>query len=261
MVEPTQTADISALVATVQTLSNEIAKLKGESEVRKLHHKYGYYLDKCLYKEAVDLFADHPDTYVQFLNGRFNGKEGVHRLYIERFANRFVGGRNGPIDGWLLDHLMAQDIVDYSPEAGRAKARIRAFMSAGTHESLPSEFPGGYRQWWEGGLYENEYILQDGVWKILRLRYYPFWHGSFESGWKGSKEFVPLFEEMFPADKLGPDVILQDGGLWPDTRVIPFHYKHPVTGEEVEEGDMRAPRWLAEATTAPPARSINDWGF
>ena len=23
-----------------------------ESEVRKLHHKYGYYLDKCLYKEV-----------------------------------------------------------------------------------------------------------------------------------------------------------------------------------------------------------------
>lgn len=209
----------------------------------------------------VDLFADHPDTYVQFLNGRFNGKEGVRRLYIERFAGRFVGGRNGPIDGWLLDHLMAQDIVDYNPEAGRAKARIRAFMSAGTHESLPSEFPGGYRQWWEGGLYENEYILQDGVWKILRLRYYPFWHGSFESGWKGSKDFVPLFKVMFPADKLGPDVIVQDGGLWPDTRVIPFHYPHPVTGEEVEEGDMRAPRWLAEASTAPPARSIGDWGF
>ena len=25
-----------------------------ESEVRKLHHKYGYYLDKCLYQEVSD---------------------------------------------------------------------------------------------------------------------------------------------------------------------------------------------------------------
>lgn len=23
-----------------------------EAEIKKLHHKYGYYLDKCLYKEV-----------------------------------------------------------------------------------------------------------------------------------------------------------------------------------------------------------------
>ncbi|KAJ5930493.1 hypothetical protein N7466_005986 [Penicillium verhagenii] len=263
MGETAESVDITALVATVQNLSNELTKLQGESEVRKLHHKYGYYLDKCLYKEVSELFADHPDTYVQFLNGRFDGKEGVTRLYIDRFANRFVGGRNGPIDGWLLDHLMAQDIIDYDPAAGRAKARIRAFMSAGTHESLPADFPGGHRQWWEGGLYENEYILQDGVWKILRLRYFPFWHGSVEEGWKGSKNFVPMFKEadVFPASKVGPDALVSGAALWPDTRVIPFHYPHPVTGRQVEEGDMRAPVWREEAGTAAPARRIDDWGF
>jgi hypothetical protein len=28
-----------------------------EAEVRKTHHKYGYYLDKCLYNEVRDLDA------------------------------------------------------------------------------------------------------------------------------------------------------------------------------------------------------------
>jgi hypothetical protein len=181
-------------------------------------------------------------------------------LYIERFAKRFVGGRNGPIDGWLLDHLMAQDIIDFDPNTGRAKARIRALMSAGTHESISTEFPGGYRQWWEGGVYENEYILENGTWKILRLRYYPFWHGSFELGWKEAKNFVPLFKQQFPADPLGPDELLEDFSLWPDTRVVPFHYNHPITDEKVAEEDMQAPKWLEDASTAPPARSITDWG-
>ncbi|KAJ5885058.1 hypothetical protein N7495_009568 [Penicillium taxi] len=259
----TQISEASALITQVQQLSYELAKLKGESDVRKLHHKYGYYLDKCLYKEVADLFADHPDTYVQFLNGRFHGKEGVNRLYLERFANRFVNGRNGPMEGWLLDHLMAQDIIDFDPEAGRAKGRARTLMSAGTHQSIPSDFPGGLRQWWEGGLYENEYILQGDKWKILRLRYYPFWHGTFESGWKNCTNYIPLYKETFPVDVVGPDEILDDVSLWPDTRVIPFHYKHPITGEDVAEPDMQAPklRDIGDPSTAPPARTITDWGF
>jgi len=28
-----------------------------ESEIRKLHHKYGYYLDKCLYKQVSILIT------------------------------------------------------------------------------------------------------------------------------------------------------------------------------------------------------------
>ncbi|KAJ5374860.1 hypothetical protein N7517_006866 [Penicillium concentricum] len=216
-----------------------------------------------IWTNVAELFADHEDTYVQFLNGTFRGKEGVNRLYIDRFANSFVGGRNGPIDGWLLDHLMAQDIVDFDPQAGRAKARIRTLMSAGTHESLTPKFPGGQRQWWEGGLYENEYILEDGVWKILRLRYYPFWHGTVERGWQGSNGFVPLYkeEDAFPTNPLGPDEVTLGESLWPDTRVIPYHYKHPVTGKDVAEEDLKAPKWREDGSAAPPARTITDWGF
>ena len=166
-------------------------------------------MDKCLYKEVHGLFANDPDTYVQFMNGRFRGKAGVKRLYIDRFSAQFVRGRNGPVHGFLLDHLMAQDVVDYFPDssanapggsAAKAKARFRALMSAGNHMSMDdSQLPRPKRQWWEGGLYENEYIKEDGVWKIFRLRCkqafrvesslaigcvlsmstdFPFWHGE-----------------------------------------------------------------------------------
>ena len=39
------------------------------------------------------------------------------------------------------------------------------------------------RQWFEGGLYENVYVNVDGVWKIKKLFYRAFWHGSVEEGW------------------------------------------------------------------------------
>lgn len=207
----------------------------------------------------TDLFSNHPDAYVQFLNGRFKGKESIRRLYIGRWSNYFVGGRNGPIEGWLLDHLIAQDVVDFQPGTNIVKYRGRTLMSAGTHKSLPAEYPGGHRQWWEGGVYENEYIKEDGVWKIFRLRYYPFWHGNFEEGWKHAQEFVPLFKEVYPANPGAPDELCEGEMLWPDTRVVPFHYPHPVTGKHVAEEDMQAPKWRQPASSALPARTINDW--
>ncbi|KAK1079361.1 hypothetical protein LTR48_008148, partial [Friedmanniomyces endolithicus] len=161
------------LLKHFEALQERVDKLEAESEVRKLHFKYGYYLDKSISSDlprTLDLFANHPDTYVQFMNGRFKGRAGVKRLYIDRFSATFVKGRNGPVHGFLLDHLQAQDIVDYVPGTNppKAKGRFRALMSAGTHESMEeSGLPRGLRQWWEGGLYENEYIKEDGVWKIF----------------------------------------------------------------------------------------------
>ena len=33
-----------------------------------------------------------------------------------------------------------------------------------------------------GALYENEYVKEDGKWKIKILRYRPQWHATFEKG-------------------------------------------------------------------------------
>jgi SnoaL-like domain len=59
--------------------------------IRNLQHAYGYYLDKCLYDEVVDLFAD--DGQVIFIGGIYKGKSGVARLYTGRFATRSPAAR------------------------------------------------------------------------------------------------------------------------------------------------------------------------
>ena len=130
------------------------------------------------------LSTNRAPAYVEFLGSRYRGKEGVRRLYIGRFAPAFVGGRNGPVHGFLLDHPMMQDIIDVNEDGTRACGRLRALMSAGTHQSINETHPRGHAQWWEGGLYENEYIKENGVWKLFRYRYFPFWHGEFEKGWR-----------------------------------------------------------------------------
>jgi len=251
------TSEITELKEIVSALQKEVVRLSDQEEIRKLQYKYGYYLDKCLYREVSDLFSEHPDTYAEFLGGRYNGKAGAQRLYVGRFAQRFVKGRNGPIKGFLLDHAQMQGIVDIDTDGTRGKGRFRTLMSAGVHKSIADIHPRGFVQWWEGGLYENEYIKENGVWKILKLKYFPFWHADFASGWSNTKpNHVPFETTMFPENQQGPDLLVEQTMLWPDTRVVPFHYPHPVTGKDVATDDLRAPVYGEDVSTSDPALSL-----
>jgi hypothetical protein len=187
-------ADWSALARQVEQLANEVGRLNDVQAVRKLQHAYGYYLDKCLYDEVVDLFA--ADGEVRFMGGAFKGKPGLRRLYCERFRKSFTGGHNGPVYGFLLDHLQLQDIVDVAPDRNTARARFRCLMQAGSHETkkdAPGHLPS---QWWEGGIYENDYVHEDGVWKIKVCNYNVVYHGVFEKGWAHTPvQFVQFFTE------------------------------------------------------------------
>lgn len=250
--------EFAELKKQVQALQKEVSRISDESEVRKTHFKYGYYLDKCLYNEVVDMFSDHPDAYVEFLGSRYRGKAGIKRLYQGRFQETFVKGRNGPVHGWLLDHIMMQDIVDVDASGTHAWCRMRALMQAGTHQSIEEYYPRGHRQWWEGGLYENEYIKENGAWKLFRYRYFPFWHAEHEKGWSHTKKnYVPWPTVTYPEDPLGPDEIFEQKMLWPDTRVVPFHYPHPVTGKPTAQDDLRAPAYGADVSTSDPPLTLS----
>lgn len=62
-------SEVAELKKLVESLSNEVTRLRGnysswldlckllidfidEQDIKKLHFKYGYYLDKCLYQEV-----------------------------------------------------------------------------------------------------------------------------------------------------------------------------------------------------------------
>ncbi len=217
---------IDELIAKVEELQNRIGTLEDVHAIRRLQHAYGYYIDKCLYDETVDLFTENGE--VHFMGGVFRGRAGVRRLYIERFRKNFTNDKNGPIFGFLLDHPQMQDVIDVAPDRKTAKARFRCTMQAGLHESAI----GRVRQWWEGGLYENTYVREDGVWKILILNYRPVWHADYETGWAHTRpQYVQFFSQTYPTDPVGPDALENPKPvLWPDTDVLPFHYPHPVTG-------------------------------
>jgi carotenoid cleavage dioxygenase len=218
----------------VKDLQHQVGVLQDVHAIRRLQHAYGYFIDKCLYDETVDCFSDSGEVW--FMGGKFKGKAGIRRLYCDRFRERFTGGINGPVPGFLLDHPQLQDIIDVAPDRQSALGRARSFMQAGRHIDHADSSREGWlpRQWWEGGIYENTYVREDGVWKLKILNYRPVWHAEFETGWARTKpNYVPFFSKTFPEDPKGPDELITDPKpvLWPETDVVPFHYPHPVTGK------------------------------
>ena len=180
----------------IAELEHRLGLVEDALAIRNLQHAYGYYLDKCYYDEVVDLFAE--DGEVIFIGGVYQGRAGIARLYTGRFRSRFTDGHNGPQHGRLLDHPMLQDIVHVDPDRRTGYARFRTLMQAGTHESVATE-QAPVRQWFEGGLYENTYVSVDGVWKIKKLFYRAFWHGSVEEGWAHTRpDFVPNASVVYP---------------------------------------------------------------
>ena len=162
----------------------------------------------------------------------FKKRAGARRVFCDRMRKHFTGGQNGPVSGFLLDHLQLQDVIDVDPDRKTAKARVRCLMQAGRHESAG----GKSIQWWEGDIYENQYVKEDGIWKFKVLSPRVVWQADYETGWAHTPvRYVEFFSETYPKNPIGPDA-LEDPApvLWPNTDIHPYHYPHPVTGKWVE---------------------------
>jgi len=220
---------LSELGAAVDRLSLEVGRFRDVEAIRRLHFTYGYCMDKWLFDDIVDLFAE--DCVLNFMNGIFKGRAGAQRMY------GWTRGVKGPQDGQLGEHIMAQEVIDIAPDGQQAFGRFRCFLQGGIHESKAGDYPPGtVAQFWEAGVYENTYVKRDGVWQIKIFNYRIAYQSDYEHGWAHSP-IEPLvahnFEGTFPEDPYGPDELRPVQPQWPSNRLMPFHYPHPVTGAEI----------------------------
>ncbi|MQA08917.1 MAG: nuclear transport factor 2 family protein [Pseudonocardiaceae bacterium] len=218
---------------TLSTLANRLEVLEDKEKVQSLQFKYGYLLDKYYLTEIIQLFADHPETEMRFLGGKYKGIAGVTRLLDCRLRPKFANGGNGPVPGQFVDHIQLQGVVTIAPDGQRAKGRFRNFQQGAVHNSVDPKPNWPLQQWWEAGVYENEYIKIDGIWRFLKVRYQVAWLADFVKGWKDQERHAGMDTRLFPENPVGPDEYDPEFHTWPETDTLPFHYPHPVTGEPI----------------------------
>ena len=224
--------EIASLRAEIGSLSARLAKVEAEAAIRRLHHAYGYLMDYCRYDEVIALFA--ADGEAVFLSGVYKGHKSLERLYKDFLGQAYTGGERGPINGFLADHFLMQDVITIAPDGRSAKMRGRALLVLGSHESRANRPPQLPDQVYEAGLYENEYVCQDGIWKIARLEYALQWQALYDKGWAHTATDLPPAVPVFPESPIGPDFLIETTRkVWPERSEFAVHYRHPVTGEEI----------------------------
>ena len=209
------------LAPEVRKLAGTVSLLNDEIDVQNLQRSYGYYVDKHLWDEVVDLFADDATLEIGG-RGVFVGKERV-REYM------YFLGQKGPAYGWLYDHSQWQPVVHVAEDGMTAKMRLRAFIMGGAPKpkgagSKDAVF--GEATAFGEATYENRYVKQNGVWKIGSLYAFFNMYSPYSKGWGEVAMPNTNPERALPPDR-PPTVIYQ---TYPTPGLVPYHYKNPVTG-------------------------------
>jgi hypothetical protein len=211
-------SDIKDLNRRLNDLLRRARRLNDENDVKNLQNIYGYYVDRRMWDDVADLFSKNGTLELNFA-GVYVGRKSIRRA-LEQF------GPQGLLEGELNDHLQLQIIIHVSPNGMTARAR-------GTELIMSGKYHGSGE--WGLGVFENEYVKHDEIWRIKSMRVYPRFRADYDKGWaKGAKPAHELSKE-FPPDRQSADSY----GLFPEFHVPPFHYANPVTG--------RPPRYPAGA--------------
>lgn len=215
---------IEELEARVKMLENQIQVMHDIEDIKRLQRAYGYYIEHWMSQELIDCFSDSTDVVWESNVGTLFGKDG-----IRRFFNR-NHDQDGKISPEFLHQVMQlSGIVDVDPNGLTAKGRWYGWGAT----ALPGA--GGFTQTFINGVYECEYVKEDGKWKFLKLRWSKIFTAEPGKGWVNPERIAPIgSEKMDPPFEADLPRKFDTG--YPSGYILPFHYKHPVTGKETTEG-------------------------
>jgi hypothetical protein len=204
-------AMVKVLAENGEKLETRVKNTEDVEAVKKLQKSYNYYLQRWQYEEIIALFSKRPDVTVEIADsGQHQGLEGV-RKYFSHNLN--------PPPEFLHILMPIAGIVDVDPNGKTAQGR---WYGLGV-QAIP--FDGKARARWTMGIWENEYVKEDGKWKFLKLFWYGIFSTPYEDGWVKTPRFSPIMKDK-PAP--GPNAPTSQ---YPTNYIFPYHYKNPVTGK------------------------------
>ena len=172
----------------VARLDRDVVRANSVRQVKRVQHAYAHFAEFGLWDQMADLFADRGVLQI--------GKEKVRgRKAILTYMIRYFGrGKLGLAPGDVTTRLQMTPVINLSVDGRTAKGRW--------HELAMLGQLGGEARW-AGGISENDYVLEEGRWKIARLHLTPMYAGSYEDGWKALEPDIPVVPVHFTPDSAG----------------------------------------------------------
>jgi hypothetical protein len=127
--------------------------------------------------------------------------------------------------------MQLSGIVDVEPGGKTAKGRWYGFgpQAKSMVGMVEGAAEGVVRALWVFGVYENEYVKEDGKWKFKKIFYSPIFDTPYEDGWVKTPEApLPYRRRDGPEPKPSTSTGYKP---YPSGYVFPYHYKNPVSGK------------------------------
>jgi len=234
-------AKLAALEKQVQEQEKKLTTLEDIEAIKRLQKAYNYYVEHMLGQEIIDCFSDSPDVKLNWLEGTWLGKEGVKKYFA-----RAARGDNPP--GFSHQLMPTAGLITINPDGKTARGRWYAF--GGVFTSSEGKISGGSLV---SGIYEIGYIKEDGIWKMLSINWFiPYSVRIGEEGWGLPEQLgrrlvsgdvgPPREDESRPRPPMPePDLPIDKNDLrYVSGYILPYHFKHPVTGKETSETKRNA---------------------
>jgi len=204
---------LAILETKLAALQLQLAALEDTKSIERLQQAYGYYVSAGNAHEAAALFSEEPGASLEYAqSGVFLG-----RRRIEQFL---AAGGASLRPGEIRETPVYQGVVHVAADGRTAKGRWRSLVMGGVH---------GEDGRWTEGPYENEYVKENGVWRIRTLHWYTTVSGSYAQGWHKLAYPVQGPLANLPPDR-PPTQVYQS---FPNFFLPPYHYFNPITGKPV----------------------------
>jgi len=213
---------VKSLAETVAELEARVRKAEDIEAIKKLQRAYGFYLEHWQEDEIIELFSKSENVSVELNDGgEYKGPEGIIKCFCFKDHYTAFGGREATCPPECMDLMIPIcGIVNVDPDGKTAKGRwYGSFLGAQPRGGILRALIGC-------GIWENEYIKEDGVWKLLKIFFSDIISSPLDEGWVK----MPFINNP-PAKGRPAPVRNKNWEPYPSGQIFPYHYKNPVTGK------------------------------
>jgi hypothetical protein len=222
MTDKTLETKLKSMESEIKSLKKQVQTLEDVDAIKKLQCAYGYYLEHWMGDEIIDCFAkDHPEVSGTFVEGTYKGPGGIHRYF---------GRMKETPPEFLHMVLQVSPVITIAEDGKTAYGRWYGYGSIISRNTAPLD------PTMMAVIYEMDYIKENGVWKILKLRLQM--HYAYPT-----RTPVPPpdgKEAPRPSMNLSPDEWAEYDTGYPSGYIYPFSFTHPVTGKPTTEAKRNA---------------------
>ncbi len=175
----------------IDELARDVARLEALRAVKDAQRRYAHYQQYGRWTEMAALFGD--DATLDWAGAVVAGRSEIGEWLGGRDGS--AAGGDGLAPGALHTELIDEPLVNLSPDGRSAQGRWMSHAFRGDGQG---------HAWFEGGIYENDYAIDDGAATISAVRYFPLLAGDYADGWTNAGGGdLARFPFHFTADEAG----------------------------------------------------------